>query len=222
MPKMTNQNQKIVYMNDRLAHLGGDRSRLGKREIDTLLNVLRISKIPSNFGKVLDYGCGDQFIREQLEYLGADYIGVDADECDFENQQLPYEDSTFDCVVSLAVIEHLSNPDFYLKESMRVLRAGGVIYLTTPNWQMDYKNFYNDYTHKSPFTPKSIEMILRASGFRQIQTYPGLRCKPDWYYKGRFRFLKAYYLLPFLGSNRYAPSWLKGHSRSIIAVGVVP
>ena len=53
---------------------------------------------------------------------------------------------------------------------------------------MDYKNFYNNFYHKTPFTPESLETALKLTGFNDIKTFPGLRCKPKWYYEGKFRF----------------------------------
>jgi len=76
---------------------------------------------------------------------------------------------------------------------------------------------------------KTTENILHLSGFQDIKTFPGLRCKPKWYYQGKYRFEKAYYLLPFSGvnfinheskviDNKWIPDFLKGHARSIIAI----
>jgi hypothetical protein len=55
-------------------------------------------------------------------------------------------------------------------------------------------------------------------GFNNPKTYPGLRCKPKWYYLGKYRFLKGNYLLPFRGETKYVPSFLKGRSTSIFAI----
>ena len=154
----------------------------------------------------------DRYLESAFGYRSISYTGLDINDCDFDIDNLPYDDCSFDLIVSLAVIEHLSNPIKFLAECFRVLSPGGILYVTTPNWQMDYLNFYNDYSHVSPFTPSSLSSAFRDVGLMNTSTYPGLRCKPDWYYKGKFRFLKAYYLLPFRGSARYVPGFLKGHA----------
>jgi SAM-dependent methyltransferase len=46
---------------------------------------------------------------------------------------LPFEDQTFDGVVSNQVIEHLFDTDLFLAEAFRVLKAGGVIVTSTEN-----------------------------------------------------------------------------------------
>jgi ubiquinone/menaquinone biosynthesis C-methylase UbiE len=49
------------------------------------------------------------------------------------NQGLPFEDTSFDYVVMLEVIEHLQNPYFVLREISRVLKKEGILLLSTPN-----------------------------------------------------------------------------------------
>jgi SAM-dependent methyltransferase len=45
----------------------------------------------------------------------------------------PFKDSSFDCVVSFQVIEHIRDDHFFLKEISRVLKPGGTAWITTPN-----------------------------------------------------------------------------------------
>jgi len=46
---------------------------------------------------------------------------------------LPFEDNTFDAVLSDWVLEHVSAPDQFLREVHRVLKKGGVFLFRTPN-----------------------------------------------------------------------------------------
>ena len=39
----------------------------------------------------------------------------------------------FDCVIAAEVIEHVYDTDFFLQEIKRVLKAGGILVLSTPN-----------------------------------------------------------------------------------------
>jgi 2-polyprenyl-3-methyl-5-hydroxy-6-metoxy-1,4-benzoquinol methylase len=44
-----------------------------------------------------------------------------------------FEDNSFDSIISFQVIEHIEDDALFLKEIYRVLKPGGMAYLTTPN-----------------------------------------------------------------------------------------
>lgn len=199
------------------------RDVLGDREIQTIKSLSSIVGFqfpPNGSSKLIDLGCGDKHLQASVEENGLSYFGLDIDTIDFEKEPLPFEDNSIRLAVSLAVLEHIQDPSFFISEIHRVLEPGGLIYLSTPNFQIDYKNFYNDPTHVRPYTPESIEMILKIHGFKEPNTFPGLRCKPRWFYEGKYRFLKGYYLFPFRGDNYYVPKFLRGKSKSIFALAL--
>ena len=47
---------------------------------------------------------------------------------------LPYADESFDVVLSMDVIEHVAPPMPWLFEAWRVIKPGGTLFLTTPNY----------------------------------------------------------------------------------------
>jgi SAM-dependent methyltransferase len=47
-------------------------------------------------------------------------------------EDIPFEDGSFDVVISSEVLEHLDNPKNYLREIWRVVREGGYLSLSTP------------------------------------------------------------------------------------------
>lgn len=59
--------------------------------------------------------------------------GISAEVLDIDQNSLPYEDNSFDLVISSEVIEHVLVPDRILTEAYRVLKDGGKFILTTPN-----------------------------------------------------------------------------------------
>jgi SAM-dependent methyltransferase len=199
------------------------RVRLGERELQTLeLLAAEVGFDARGAKTFLDLGCGDRYLCPTVEARGACYLSFDYDLLDFERDIFPLADESIDVAVSLAVLEHLHDPSIFLGEILRVLRPGGLIYLSTPNFQYDWKNFYNDPTHVKPYTPSGLEHTLRLCGFASVATFPGLRCKPLRWYRGENRFWKARYLLPFRGDARWAPGFLKGHARSVFALGCKP
>lgn len=214
------RNQELAENNSALL-----RYELGQREVQTLLSLAQLygsSFSGSQGDSILDLGCADQHVKKPLEKHGIQYTGLDIEDLNFETDTLPIQDNSIDVVMSLAVIEHIQNPELFLSEIYRVLKPGGFVYLSTPNFKLCFKDFYNDCTHVKPYTPESLEMVLRVFNFQNPQTFPGLRCKPNWYYKGKYRFFKASKLLPFTGDQKFAPSFLKGKATSIFALGTKP
>ena len=75
----------------------------------------------------------------------------------------------------------------------------------------------------SPNIYNSSEQLLKLSGFTSVASFPGLRCKDISWYRGKNRFMKAYYLLPFRGDIAWpVPQFLRGHARSVFALGMKP
>jgi SAM-dependent methyltransferase len=79
---------------------------------------------------------------------------------------------TFDLIYGIHVIEHLSDPAAVFGACHRALRAGGVLYLMTPNARsagltMFRESWWNleDPTHIRFFSPASVGTMLRAAGF---------------------------------------------------------
>jgi SAM-dependent methyltransferase len=96
--------------------------------------------------RVLDLGCRDGALTS--EYLeGNDVVGVDVDRAALAraaergiettwadlDDALPFEDASFDVVVTAEVLEHLRLPERALAEARRVLRPGGLLVGSVPN-----------------------------------------------------------------------------------------
>lgn len=223
---MHRSNLKTAYLQAKTVaeQLASERQHLGHREVQTLrLLAAEVGFTAGPKATLLDLGCADRFLEPACEAQGWDYVGLDYTDVDFEVGKLPLEANSVDVATSLAVIEHLRDPENFLSEVFRCLKPGGLIYLSTPNFQLDWKNFYNDPTHVRPYTPIALEELLRLNQFTSPATFPGLRCKAIHWYRGKNRFLKAYYLLPFRNDTRFpVPGFLRGHARSIFALARKP
>jgi 2-polyprenyl-3-methyl-5-hydroxy-6-metoxy-1,4-benzoquinol methylase len=96
-------------------------------------------------GRVLDYGCGSGALASMVD---ADrYVGYDIDATSIDHarrlhprhvftQDAPMAES-FDTVASLAVIEHMKQPDTFVRQLAGLCKQGGRIVLTTPNPMLD-------------------------------------------------------------------------------------
>ena len=89
---------------------------------------------------------------------------------DADSEVWPYPDNSFDFVYSKSFVEHLQQPTKYFLEALRVLKPGGVIITLTPSWQSQYKTFFDDYTHVSPFTLVSLKNIQICCGFESAES----------------------------------------------------
>jgi len=100
-------------------------------------------------GRILDIGCGsfpyflahtsfaEKFAIDQIPLPAntATELKIESFTLDLEvKPRLPFEDSFFEAVTLLAVVEHLDPADMaaLFKEIYRVLKPGGMVILTTP------------------------------------------------------------------------------------------
>jgi SAM-dependent methyltransferase len=97
---------------------------------------------------VLDVGCGDGtvsrlFLEAGNHVLGVDVVpefvdraiekGIEAKTTDVTKDGLPFSEGKMDVIYSGAFIEHLYDPEFFLRECHRVLTDSGMLILSTPN-----------------------------------------------------------------------------------------
>ncbi|MBW8035001.1 MAG: methyltransferase domain-containing protein [Planctomycetes bacterium] len=113
--------------------------------LSPFLRKLRIkTALPYIKGSVLDFGCGvgnlAEFVNHEM------YIAIDIDEESISIAQSSYPEHKFfatlqlenlsrkfDTVVSLAVIEHVSNAVEFINSLKALLAEDGLIVLTTPH-----------------------------------------------------------------------------------------
>jgi ubiquinone/menaquinone biosynthesis C-methylase UbiE len=73
---------------------------------------------------------------------------------------LPYQDNTFDCIVSFQVIEHIADDHLYLKEISRVLKPNGLALITTPNRPMSLSR--NPW-HEREYTAEELTSLAKKN-----------------------------------------------------------
>ncbi len=102
--------------------------------------------------RVLDIGCGGGLLSEPMARLGANVVGADASERNVRVAQahaerlkleidyrhttaevLCVEGETFDAVLNMEVVEHVSDPQAYLAACAALLRPGGLMVCSTIN-----------------------------------------------------------------------------------------
>ena len=127
-------------------------------------------------GDLLDYGCGAQPYRHLFEpkcnrYIGADVApayGVVLDVLFQPGQPLPFDDESFDTIVSTQTLEHVQDVQLYVNECKRLLRPGGHLILSVPmQWRMHEQPY--DYWR---FTRHGVEALLSSVGLRICDLSP--------------------------------------------------
>lgn len=145
---------------------------------------------------VVNVGCGFSHILDEMPASVA-YLGCDLDErtiahCreHFEGRNaqfepctpygVPFPDACADLVISTEVIEHVEDTRRWLSELARVLKPGGALCLSTPNyggwllpliestlleWIARRQGFTRRGIHPTPFGAETLADALEAAGF---------------------------------------------------------
>jgi SAM-dependent methyltransferase len=117
-------------------------------------------------GTVLDFGCAEMPYRRLFEEcIGADLPGNPRAEIEIKpDGTLPLEDESVDSVLSTEVLEHVEDPQTYLSECFRVVRAGGRMLLSTPGifvWHPDPVDYWR-------WTSQGLRFEIERAGFEVI------------------------------------------------------
>ncbi len=131
--------------------------------------------------RLLDVGCGRGDFAKAFAEDGLTVDGVDREatedipsEVSFTRaditQTLPYPDNTFDVVFSKSVIEHMTDPERFVKENLRVLKLGGLLICMTPDWKTTLYVFYDDHTHIRPLTVDGMRDLLTIAGAHNVSS----------------------------------------------------
>ncbi|MFQ5450144.1 MAG: glycosyltransferase [Nitrospinaceae bacterium] len=149
--------------------------------------------IPANAGSILEVGCAAGGTGSELKKRKGVFIaGVEMDpeaarqarqvlddviEGNIEELELPYAESSFDCILFADVLEHLVDPLSVLKKVKKLLKPGGTVVASIPNVQYFglihhlvegnwtyQKEGILDNTHLRFFTFREIEKLFTVAG----------------------------------------------------------
>jgi SAM-dependent methyltransferase len=151
----------------------------------------------SNFSgkRILDFGAGRGSMALSLKQNGADVVAVERYGTDYlsnlglatysDLSELPL-DLYFDGVVSLEVIEHLPAPAEILAKLYQRLKAGGWLFVTTPNPTGLPAKLAGEHWREAArpghilfFPAATLQALLEKTGFCNIQRLRWLFRYPD-------------------------------------------
>ena len=85
------------------------------------------------------------------------------------------KDESFDVITAIDIIEHFSKQELFelLSQINRIIKKDGRLITHQPNAEGVFGNsiLYGDYTHELSFTRQSIDQILQANGFLNINSF---------------------------------------------------
>ncbi len=165
---------------------------------DCLQGNIRLIK-----GRVVDLGCGkapykSDILKVANEYIGVDWRNSQHDQSNVDvfadlSKPLELPNEYADTVVSFQVMEHLPEPELFLKECYRILRRGGGIFLTVPfMWHVHEQP--HDYFR---YTRYGLKYLLEKTDFADIKISENNGFWQTWVLKFNYH------------STRFAPGPLK-------------
>lgn len=183
--------KQIPSKEELIAHYEG----YGRNDYLSPITIKRYNEILDEFEKyrktnrIIDVGCGIGYFLEVAkergwEVYGTEYTDQAIEICEGKNISMEqgaldpnnYPSEYFDIITSFEVLEHINNPQEELASFYKILRKGGLVYFTTPNFnsllRYRLKSHYDIITypeHLSYYTPSTIHKVFKKSGFKSIK-----------------------------------------------------
>ena len=84
------------------------------------------------------------------------------------------EPASVDFAFASNLTEHLTKGEFsvLLQQLRQKLKAGGTLNLLQPNYRFAYREYFDDYTHVTVYSDRSLCDFLEANGFRVLECRP--------------------------------------------------
>ncbi len=137
---------------------------------------------PRARGRLLDVGCGDKPYEPTFRPYVTEYIGIEHEsvfpntnasagerrpDLYYDGTKLPFEDRSFDTVISIQVLEHTPRPQPLLHEMARVLRPDGLLILSAP---------FSGRLHEEPYdyfryTPHGLRAMCGEAGLEVTEVW---------------------------------------------------
>jgi 2-polyprenyl-3-methyl-5-hydroxy-6-metoxy-1,4-benzoquinol methylase len=138
--------------------------------------------------KLIDVGCGDGYFLEAARKRNWDVYGTEFTEeavgiCERKGIQMSlgplnpahYEKESFDVITSFEVIEHINQPQREVGAFFSILRKGGIVYVTTPNFNSISRNIIGknwsiiEYPeHLSYYTRPTLRRVFVENQFQLL------------------------------------------------------
>lgn len=181
-----------------------ERMKLSDDELYSPITTKRYIKLLNRLGcyrgnnALLDIGCGEGHFLSVAKKMGWQAQGLEKapyalEICKRFNVnamcadllEVDLADNSYDIVMMSEVLEHLTQPREYLLKVNRILRKGGILRITTPNFNCITRFLLQDnwsliyVEHLFYFTPKTLKSLLRKCNFKIIELRTKLITLPE-------------------------------------------
>jgi SAM-dependent methyltransferase len=188
---------QIRELYDKKYFFGEEYADYLKEEKALRKNFRRNLKIISEFlssGRLFEVGCAyGFFLDEARKHYEVEGIEINKEACRYARNQLnlnvmcgdfleqEFPENHYDVVVMWATIEHLKDPDLYVRKVGRLLRSGGIFVCTAPDigsmmariQKRKWRQIHPP-THLNYFSRETLGKFLDNHGLRLIKTiWPG-------------------------------------------------
>jgi 2-polyprenyl-3-methyl-5-hydroxy-6-metoxy-1,4-benzoquinol methylase len=165
----------------------GQQQYLSPLTIQSFNDVLDQFEQYRKLNRLLDVGCGQGWFLDAAkergwQVYGTEYSDKAVELCSLRGIEMKkgildptdFKGLEFDVIFSSEVLEHINNPVSELSNMNILLRKGGLLYLTTPNFNTylryilkDKYNVISYPEHLSYYTAKTLDKVLIKTGFKK-------------------------------------------------------
>ena len=162
----------------------------GKKQKSSGPNVIA-DQLNQYSGEFLDLGCGmgdmSALLSDKIRYTGVDNLDFSITRArqrypgknflQAAADRLPFEDKSFDIMLSIAMLQYVDNPRTVLVEMDRVLKPGGRLILSAPNFELPWSRalgikHYSGFKKSMMFVRRSFAVVQRVFGLEPFLTIP--------------------------------------------------
>jgi SAM-dependent methyltransferase len=216
--------------------LRGATGQLCQRHVELLSKILSEHfRKPADQVRILDWGAGSGHMSHLLRKRGFDVTSCDVLDLNEQRQdsafskeytlsankpfstvplmdevKLPFIDASFDCVISVGVLEHVADDVASLAEIRRIIRLDGIFFITfLPyifSWTQRFAHLRGNFYHDRLYSMNKLRYMSQRAGFSVAdislgQLFPKNRAPNLKFVEAIDRFFTEYTPVRFISTN---------------------